>query len=157
METKLKKKKVYEKGDTPLVFPKFENEEKMTVSQICCACTGCCRYVSTVIDKPRSKVTIDQYKWFLLHKNVQIYIDNEGDWNLLFITPCTKLQNDGTCGIYETRPDICKDYSPDSCSRTGKDYTHLFATPDALLDYLEEEKAKRKAKKEQKGKKQAGR
>ena len=74
------------KGDTPLVFPKFENEDKMTESEICCKCTGCCRYVSVDIQKPRSKDQIDLYTWYLLHKNVQIYIDNDKGWNLLFIT-----------------------------------------------------------------------
>ncbi|MDX1959742.1 MAG: YkgJ family cysteine cluster protein [Leptospiraceae bacterium] len=137
----------YEKGDTPLEFPTFPNEDKMSESEICCKCTGCCRYVSVVIQKPRSKANIDLYKWYLLHKNVQIYIDHEGDWNLLFITPCSELQKDGTCGVYETRPDICRDYSPKSCSRTGKDHTHLFKTPAAFLEYLEEEKQKRQVKK----------
>jgi hypothetical protein len=65
------------KGDTPLIFPKFENEDKMTESEICCKCTGCCRYVSVDIKKPRSKDAIDLYVWYLLHKNVQIYIDND--------------------------------------------------------------------------------
>ncbi|MCB1141069.1 MAG: YkgJ family cysteine cluster protein [Leptospiraceae bacterium] len=148
-EPKLKKKKkaINEKGDSPLEFPKFKNEKAMTVSEICCKCTGCCRYVSTVLEKPRNKSTIDHYVWFLLHKNVQIYIDNEGDWNLLFITPCTELQPDGRCGIYETRPVICKEYSPDSCSRVGKDHTHLFKTPAALLEYLEEQKQLKAEKK----------
>jgi Fe-S-cluster containining protein len=146
----------YEKGDDPLVFPQFPNEESMTESEICCKCTGCCRYVSVGIDKPgRSKDKIDHYVWYLLHKNVQIYIDNDGDWNLLFITPCTELGSDGKCGVYSTRPKICKDYSPKSCSRTGKDHTHLFMTPKAMLEYLESEKAKRKAKKEKSSKKVA--
>jgi uncharacterized protein len=150
-QTKLTRKRIKnEKGDTPLVFPKFKNESKMTESEICCKCTGCCRYVSTTIAKPRSKETIDQYRWFLLHKNVQIYIDNEGDWNLLFITPCTALKEDGKCGVYESRPQLCKDYSPKSCSRTGKDHTHLFKTPEAMIDYIETQKQKRLEKKKQK-------
>ena len=136
--------KRYDKGDTPLVFPQFENEDKMTESEICVKCTGCCRYVTVEIAKPRSKEKIELYTWYLLHKNVQIYIDNEKTWNLLFITTCTKLGGDGRCNIYQTRPKICKEYSPKSCSRTGKDHTHLFMTPEALLDYLEEEKSKKK-------------
>ena len=139
-------KPIYEKGDTPLIFPQFKNEEKMTESEICLKCTGCCRYVTVEIDKPRNKEKVELYTWYLLHKNVQIYIDNEGDWNLLFITTCTELQSDGKCGIYPTRPKICKEYSPKSCSRTGKDHTHLFMTPSALIEYLDEEKAKKKKK-----------
>lgn len=137
----------YTKGDTPLEFPKFENEDKMTESEICCKCTGCCRYVSVALTKPRSKELLDVYVWYLLHKNVQIYIDNDKSWNLLFITPCTKLMSDGRCGTYETRPQLCRDYSPKSCSRSGKDHTHIFMTPDALLEYLEQEKTKKAEKK----------
>ncbi|MCE9502010.1 MAG: YkgJ family cysteine cluster protein, partial [Leptospira sp.] len=99
------------KGDTPLVFPTFENESQMSQEQICLACTGCCRYVSVEIGKPKNKVLIDQYIWYLLHKNVQIYIDHDNGWNLLFITPCTKLMPDGRCGIYSERPNLCRDYS----------------------------------------------
>ncbi len=153
MERKpLKKKTVskFTKGDTPLIFPTFENEENMSESEICLACTGCCRYIAIGIDKPRSKALVDQYVWFLLHRNVQIYIDNENTWNVLFITPCTKLQPDGKCEIYKTRPQLCKDYSPDSCSRTGKDHKVLFETPEAMLKYLKDEKEKRKKKREQK-------
>jgi len=142
--------KIFDKGDTPLVFPQFENEDKMTESEICLKCTGCCRYITVEIDKPRSKEKVQLYRWYLLHKNVQIYIDNEGAWNLLFITPCSELQMDGKCGIYATRPQICKDYSPKSCSRTGKDHTHLFMTPDAMIDYIEEEKIKKQMKKAKK-------
>jgi Fe-S-cluster containining protein len=140
------KPNLYEKGDSPLIFPQFENEASMTESEICVKCTGCCRYVTVDLVKPRNKEKIQLYTWYLLHKNVQIYIDNEGDWNLLFITPCTELQSNGMCGIYETRPKICKEYSPKSCSRTGKDHTHLFMTPTAMLEYLEEEKKKKQKK-----------
>ncbi|MEM7181337.1 MAG: YkgJ family cysteine cluster protein [Spirochaetota bacterium] len=139
----------YTKGDTPLIFPQFENEAEMTTSEICVACTGCCRYVAVGIDKPNSKDLRDQYSWFLLHRNVQIYIDNDNDWNLLFITTCTKLLPNGMCSIYEIRPQICKDYSADSCSRVGKDHKFLFETPEAMLEHLEAEKAKRKKKKEE--------
>lgn len=143
----------YSKGDTPLVFPQFDNEEQMTTSEICLACTGCCRYVSVGIDKPNSKELRDHYRWFLLHRNVQIYIDNENDWNVLFITPCTKLQDNGACAIYENRPDICREYEADSCSRVGKDHKQLFETAEAMLDYLEAEKEKRRKKKEEREKK----
>ena len=50
--------KIFDKGDTPLVFPQFENEDKMTESEICLKCTGCCRYITVEIDKPRSKEKI---------------------------------------------------------------------------------------------------
>lgn len=137
----------FSKGDTPLVFPQFENEDEMSQSEICIRCSGCCNYVVLPIDKPKTKTNIDQYTWFLLHKNVQIYIDNDDSWNILFITPCTKLKANGGCSIYEKRPKICKDYSPESCSRVGKDHKVIFETPEAMIAYIEAEKEKRKRKK----------
>lgn len=137
---------ILDKGDTPLIFPQFKNEEKMTESEICVKCSGCCRYVSVDIEKPKTKEQIDTYVYYILHRNVQIYIDNDKKWNILFITPCSELLPNGMCNIYETRPQICRDYSATACSRTGKDHTHLFKTPDALLAYLEEEKQKKKKK-----------
>lgn len=134
-----------DKGDTPLVFPKFKNEKKMTVSEICCACTGCCGYVSVQIYPPKKKVDIDHYTYYLLHQNVQIYIDNDDEWNLLFITPCTQLDKEtGFCKIYSKRPQICKDYSPDNCSRVGKDHKHLFQTPKSMLSYLKKKNKNKK-------------
>lgn len=137
---------ILDKGDTPLVFPQFENEDKMTESEICVKCSGCCRYVSVEIAKPKTKALIDTYVYYILHKNVQIYIDNDKNWNILFITSCSKLGDDGRCGIYLTRPQICRDYSAKACSRTGQDHTHLFKTPDAFLQYIEEEKKKKSTK-----------
>ena len=125
-----------------LVFPKFKNEENMTESEICLACHGCCNYITVVIDYPRSKDERDSYGWYLSHKNVEIYIDHDNDWNLLFKTPCNHLKPDGACAIYETRFEICREYEADACSRMGTDYKKLFATPDELYDYLNEKKAK---------------
>lgn len=130
-----------------LNFPKFENEDKMTESEICLACTGCCRYVTVPIEFPRAKAKLDEYVWYLLHRNVEIYIDHDNDWNVMFKTPCDKLLDNGMCSIYETRPQICRDYSAKSCSRTGKDHKFLFKRPQELLDYLaERKKSKTKGK-----------
>ena len=130
-----------------LVFPRFKNEDKMTESEICLACHTCCKYVTVVIDSPRSKDQRDSYGWYLSHKNVEIYIDHDNDWNLLFKTPCNNLLPDGACSIYETRFDICREYESDSCSRVGSDCKVLFATPEEMYSYLDAKKAKSAAKK----------
>jgi len=130
-----------------LVFPKFKDEEKMTESEICIACHGCCNYVTVPVEYPRSKDKIDNYVWYLLHRNVEIYIDNYKKWFLLFKTPCDKLGANGACGIYETRPQVCRDYSADACSRVGKDHTHLFKRLDELLAFLQAGKKKTARKK----------
>lgn len=127
-----------------LSFPKFENEESMSESEICVACHGCCSYVTIPLEYPRSRTKIEEYRWYLVHRNVEIFIDHDSEWQLLFKTPCDYLDGKGYCTIYETRPDICREYQADSCSRVGSDHTHLFAKPEELLAYLDEKKGKRK-------------
>lgn len=119
----------------------------MTESEICLACHGCCNYVTVGLDFPRSKDQKDSYSWYLSHRNVEIYIDNDNDWNLLFKTPCNHLQPGGVCGIYEKRFEICRDYEADSCSRTGKDHKILFKTADEMMRYLQRRSKKKTTKK----------
>ncbi len=123
-----------------LRFPHFEDERNMTESQICVACHGCCNYVTIELDFPKSSRARDEYRWYLLHRNVEIFIDNDESWQLLFKTPCDRLGTDGMCKVYESRPDICRAYSADGCSRTGKDHQHLFATPEELDAFLSKKK-----------------
>lgn len=133
-----------------LIFPKFKNEDQMTESEICVKCHGCCMYVTVPLDYPRSNDQKDMFRWYLLHRNVEIYIDHDKEWHILFKTPCDKLLSNGMCSIYETRPQICKDYSADSCSRTGKDYIELFRKPDDLEKYFEKRKKANAAKRSKK-------
>jgi hypothetical protein len=133
-----------------LIFPKFKNEESMTESEICLACHGCCSYISVVIESPRSKDQRDSYGWYLSHRNVEIYIDHDNDWNLLFKTPCNHLLPNGACGVYETRFDICREYEADSCSRTGSDCKILFKSSEELYKYLDDRKTTNAKKKSDK-------
>jgi len=82
----------------------------------CDLCEGskCCNYITQQIDTPRSIDEFDTLLWQLTHKNVQAYKDEDG-WFLLFYTTCQFLQTDGRCGIYETRPQMCRDYTNDYC------------------------------------------
>lgn len=129
------------KGEIELIFPKFPDEDRMTESEICVRCHGCCMYVTVPLDSPRSKDQKDLFRWYLLHRNVEIYIDHDRQWQILFKTPCTKLLDNGMCAVYETRPQICRDYKADACSRVGKDYIELFKTPAELDLYFESRKS----------------
>jgi uncharacterized protein len=84
----------------------------------CDGCDLCCRHVALEIDKPETKKEFDQIRWFLVHSGVWIFIDNDDSWNIQFNTACEKLE-DGLCSIYEKRPQICLEYSPDNCERNG--------------------------------------
>ncbi|MDH3353743.1 MAG: YkgJ family cysteine cluster protein [Chromatiales bacterium] len=81
----------------------------------CQKCTAkCCSYVSQQIDTPRSIAAFDFLLWQLSHKEIQLYKDEDG-WFLLINNRCTHIQDDGSCGIYEVRPQICRDHSNDYC------------------------------------------
>ncbi len=76
----------------------------------CHMCTArCCKYFALAIDTPVDPQDHDFIRWFLLHEHVVVW-RQDGDWYLEVRTPCRHLQADNSCGIYETRPQICRDY-----------------------------------------------
>lgn len=112
---------------------------EITPKNKCSFCTQsiCCTYVTHSIDTPRSKEDFDLLLWQVSHDHLKIYKDDEG-WTLLIDGRCQHLQIDGACGIYETRPQICRDHSNDYCeydapSEDGFDL--YFQNYDELLKY----------------------
>lgn len=112
---------------------------EITAENKCSFCTQsiCCTYITHSIDTPRSKEDFDQLLWQVSHDHLKIYKDDEG-WTLLIDGRCQHLQIDGGCGIYETRPQICRDHSNDYCeydapSEDGFDL--YFENYDDLLKY----------------------
>ncbi len=92
------------------------NNIKVTSENKCSFCTGsiCCTYVTQHLDTPRSKEEFRQLLWQVSHNNIKIYKDDDG-WTLLVEGTCQHLQVNGGCGIYEDRPEICRDHSNDYC------------------------------------------
>ncbi len=88
----------------------------LTPETKCSFCPGskCCSYVTQKIPGPRSMYDFDHLLWQVSHDNVSIHRDEEG-WCIVFSTRCSFLQEDGRCGIYATRPQICCDHSNDFC------------------------------------------
>lgn len=86
---------------------------------LCDGCDSCCRHIAVKIDKPESKKEFDQIRWFLLHEDVWVFIDNDDSWNLQVNNRCEKLKDDTMCGYYNERPQICLDYSSENCERNG--------------------------------------
>lgn len=103
----------------------------------CSGCSYCCEYISLEIDKPVTVKDFDHVYWFLIHKDVWIYIDTANDWYIQFNTPCEKLQ-DQRCSHYPHRPMICREYEPRGCSRYGgeEDEKFLFKNERDLFSYL---------------------
>ena len=113
--------------------------EAMTPETKCSYCTGskCCTYVTQAIDTPRSKQDFDYLLWQVSHRNVRVYKD-EGAWYLLFDSPCNHLGRDGRCGIYETRPQICREHSNDYCefdAPAEEGFELYFDGYESLLNY----------------------
>jgi Fe-S-cluster containining protein len=83
----------------------------------CSRCNGskCCTYTTEALGiTPRSKSDFDHLLWQISHEGVEIYKDEDG-WFLLLQGKCEHLQKDGACAIYETRPQICREYENDWC------------------------------------------
>ena len=132
--------------------PPRPSEEDGGPCHLCNA--SCCRYFALQIDKPRSKQDFDHIRWYLMHEGIAVWVD-EGDWYLEVRTVCRHLQPDHTCGIYETRPQICRDYGlpgEDVCEFFTQDLEYdLMFESDAQFDtWLEKRKAKKKKKKKKK-------
>ena len=82
---------------------------------LCEYCTAkCCRYFALSIDTPRTAADFDYLRWYLLHDRASLFVEGE-TWYLLVHTVCKHLQDDNRCGIYETRPHICREYTTDGC------------------------------------------
>ena len=92
----------------------------------CHACGSlCCRYVAVALDPPREPDDRDLIRWYLSHKGVSVYIDKDGDWWVQIGTDCRHLAADGSCAIYETRPQLCRDYDRKTCERSDHDVENI--------------------------------
>ncbi len=118
----------------------FTREVKITPENKCTFCRGatCCTYLTQPIDTPRSMADFDLLLWQISHHHTQMYKDSDG-WSLLVNNPCRHLQPGGRCGIYETRPQICREHSNDDCEFEGplgeEDFELFFPSYESLLDY----------------------
>ena len=98
-----------------LIFVKIFIMPKKNVIEItsktCEACKAiCCRHIALPIDKPTTKKEYDYIRWYLMHENVNVYIDYDKEWMIEFKTPCRHLGKDYKCKNYNGRPDICRKY-----------------------------------------------
>jgi Fe-S-cluster containining protein len=106
----------------------------------CEHCTGlCCGYIALPLDKPTTRRDFDDVRWYLMHHGVQVFVE-DGDWYIQVSTTCRHLQPDNRCGIYETRPTICREYKAGECDYTDAeyDYDHLFTTPEQVEAYAKD-------------------
>jgi Fe-S-cluster containining protein len=107
-------------------------------ANLCEHCTAtCCNYVALPIETPETKAEFDDVRWYLIHAHVSVFVE-DGDWYICFHTPCRHLQPDHRCGIYATRPQICRKYTTDNCDYHSGDYgwEQHFTAAEHLDEYL---------------------
>jgi len=109
---------------------------------------SCCRYFALQIDKPSTEQDYDHIRWYLMHEGIAVWVD-DGDWYLEVRTTCRHLLPDRRCGIYQTRPQICRDYGlpgKDPCEYFTKELSYdLYFEDDAqFMKWLEEKRARRR-------------
>ena len=114
----------------------LSKEIKVTTENKCSLCRDsiCCTYVTQEIDKPKSMKDFDYLMWLVSHNNISVFQDDDG-WFLSSASPCLHLQSDGGCGIYEMRPQICREHSNDCCEFDGpaeEDFKKYFDTYESL-------------------------
>lgn len=111
-----------------------------TAGAKCARCQGavCCTYLTQQLKTPRSMEDFDLLLWQLAHRDTQAYKDEDG-WFLLVNHPCRHLLADGRCGIYDTRPQVCRDHSTDDCEVDGPagpaDFELFFPDHESLEAY----------------------
>jgi uncharacterized protein len=111
--------------------------EDLKPDEVLCTYCGakCCRYFAFPIDKPTEWQDFDYLRWYLLHEQASIFVE-EDCWYLLVHSPCKNLGEDNRCGIYETRPQICRDYTTANCEYEDDwVYEHYWETPEQIEEY----------------------
>jgi Fe-S-cluster containining protein len=117
---------------------KKPRREDVPAGKLCDYCTAkCCRYFALPLETPTEYSDFDYLRWYLLHDYATVFTDDE-TWYLLIHTECQHLQPDNRCGIYETRPQICRDYLTDNCEYEDDSvYDRYFEAPEQVAEYVE--------------------
>lgn len=105
---------------------------------LCDHCTAkCCRYFALPIETPENRKDFEFIRWYLLHGQATVFVEDE-DWYLLVHTVCKHLGENNLCGIYETRPQICRDYTTDACEYEDDwTYEKYFESPEQIDEYAD--------------------
>jgi uncharacterized protein len=117
---------------------RIRREELPQDKVLCEYCTAkCCRYFALPIDAPTTWKDFEFLRWYVLHDRATLFTEDD-DWYLLVHTTCQHLQDDNRCGIYDTRPQICREYTTDNCEyEEDWTYERYIETPEQVAEYAE--------------------
>ncbi|MFH1994691.1 MAG: YkgJ family cysteine cluster protein [Nitrospinota bacterium] len=100
-------------------------------------CQGlCCTGISIPTHKPQTKKEIEELRFYILHKNIEIYVKSNR-WYILVNEKCDNLGKDYLCKDYENRPLICRQFSSSSCEHWGDFFDIHLKNEEELMEYLD--------------------
>ncbi len=103
----------------------------------CTECARCCTYVAVGINAPTTPRLATDVLWYLYHESVYVYLDDDGEWSVVFETRCRNLGEDRRCGVYVSRPHICRSFDNRSCEvNAPSDAALTFREPGEFLAWL---------------------
>lgn len=103
----------------------------------CLSCGLCCSYVAIEIDGPDTLRNATNILWYLYHQNICIYVHDD-EWMVQFEARCQHYHDDHKCGIYATRPQICREYDETSCEINADEVGTVFYNTGEYLAYLQQ-------------------
>lgn len=126
------------KADVQLPIIKPTREQLKEGEVLCQYCTAkCCKYFALPIEQPDCFEDWEYIRWYLLHNGATLFKEDD-TWYLLVHAVCNFLQPDNRCGIYDTRPQICRDYSTNECEYEDDWlYEQYLETPEQAGEYAE--------------------
>src|ERR1700755_1017005 len=102
----------------------------------CAQCGLCCTYVAIEVDGPTTVKRATELLWYLYHHGGSLYV-NDDSWMVQFETTCRYLTADRRCGVYATRPHICREFSEKECEvNTGDGDGQTFYDATSFMTYL---------------------
>lgn len=122
----------------PPIADNRPKKSDVPADRLCEHCSAkCCRYFALPIDTPENFEEFDFARWYLLHENATIFVEN-GSWFLMIQTVCKALDDKNRCKIYENRPQICREYTTDKCEYEDLFvFEKYFETPEQIEEYAE--------------------
>jgi len=111
-------------------------EKPGTTESPCIDCDApCCRGITMLITKPRTKTDINELTQYLHFDTSTVFIRNN-KWYLMFEGNCIYLSKKNLCKKYTKRPARCRRHNPPDCEKFDKWYDVLISTPEEFGAYL---------------------
>ena len=106
---------------------------------LCDYCVGkCCRYFALPIERAHDARRLRVYPLVPVARIARRCSRRTANGTCWSTPPCKHLLDDNRCGIYDTRPQICREYSTDACEYDDDfTYERYFETPEQIHEYAE--------------------